>query len=115
MPYQYMASTLTVLVTNLVPVETLTISLMEIRPLNPVTACHPQVQETVGAILSGPPVKVGLVLYSCSIINYSSMNAHPSVNFSKLSPVHDILTWQATRQFVVENPKGENDPLQIER
>ena len=63
MPYQYMASTLTVLVTNLVPVETLTISLMEIRPLNPVTACHPQVQETVGAILSGPPVKVGLVLY----------------------------------------------------
>ena len=43
--------------------EILTISLMEIRPLNPVTACHPQVQETVGAILSGPPVKVGLVLY----------------------------------------------------
>ena len=41
------------------------------------------------------------------------MNAHPSVRFSKLSPVHDILTWQATRQFVVE--KGENDPLQIER
>jgi len=92
MPYQYMASTLTVLVTNLVPAETLTISLMEIRPLNPVTACHPQVQETVGAILSGPPVKVGLVLYSCSIINYSSMNAHPSVRFSKLSPAHDILT-----------------------
>jgi len=49
---------------------------------------------------------VGLVLYSCSIINYSSMNAHPSVNFSKLSPAHDILTWQATRQFYSGKPKG---------
>jgi len=36
-----MASTLTVLVTNLVLVETLTISLMEIRPLNPVDGLPP--------------------------------------------------------------------------